>query len=418
MFDNNIPQPNSEGIKPPAPIGPTPPQQSMAIPVSNNPSTPPTPAQSADRIYTMPEKFMPSKRPDATKAGNKKKLFLIIGIIAAVLIILIAIIVYALQVSTVDEEPVADQVDIPTNTNAVVTNNDNTNAANVNGGLNDLTNANTNAGATLNLNVNADLNENINEELFPNANANVSVVAPNANVASVLPDRSRVTDSRDKDRDGLTDVEEALYGTEVNLPDSDKDGFVDGAELKNLFSPSAKEKTLLASGSVIKYENTDFNWSIQYPSQWVAEPLDVTNREVLFTADSVQGEFIQVIVSENTNGVDIAEWFASLYVDIEAADLDPFSAGGLDGIITPDGYTVYVGNKDVIIGIIYSFGSAEKINFNTTYQMMLNSFKYTKKPKQEAATDEITDPTTNAATDTNANAVTNTTGDTNTTPGA
>lgn len=43
--------------------------------------------------------------------------------------------------------------------------------------------------------------------------------------------------SQDSDNDGLTDLEEQKYGTDINNPDTDGDGFLDGDEIKKGYNP-------------------------------------------------------------------------------------------------------------------------------------------------------------------------------------
>ncbi|GEM_PF-5162297 len=64
------------------------------------------------------------------------------------------------------------------------------------------------------------------------------------NFAGLLGTKSPPEESKDKDRDtdGLTDEEEARYGTDPNTPDTDGDGYSDGDEVKNGFNPNGAGK--------------------------------------------------------------------------------------------------------------------------------------------------------------------------------
>jgi hypothetical protein len=44
--------------------------------------------------------------------------------------------------------------------------------------------------------------------------------------------------SLDTDGDGLTDTQEAIYGTDPNNPDTDGDGYLDGDEVKHGYDPT------------------------------------------------------------------------------------------------------------------------------------------------------------------------------------
>ncbi len=61
----------------------------------------------------------------------------------------------------------------------------------------------------------------------------------NENVAASSTEEDMNLDSDD---DGLTDAEEAQYGTDANNPDSDGDGYLDGDEVKNGYNPMGEGK--------------------------------------------------------------------------------------------------------------------------------------------------------------------------------
>ncbi|MBI5037622.1 MAG: calcium-binding protein [Candidatus Kerfeldbacteria bacterium] len=42
----------------------------------------------------------------------------------------------------------------------------------------------------------------------------------------------------DTDNDGLTDVQEGVWGTDILNPDTDGDGFLDGTEVQNGYNPN------------------------------------------------------------------------------------------------------------------------------------------------------------------------------------
>ncbi len=46
----------------------------------------------------------------------------------------------------------------------------------------------------------------------------------------------------DTDGDGLNDIDEGLYGTDINIIDTDGDGYSDGDEVKNGYNPNGSGK--------------------------------------------------------------------------------------------------------------------------------------------------------------------------------
>jgi hypothetical protein len=257
----------------------------------------------------------------------------------------------------------------------------------------------------LNFNVNENVGNNINNGLFPNSNSNAN---SNVNSGIPLPDRSDAADGRDKDRDGLTDIEEDIYSTRFDQPDTDKDGYVDGTEVRNLFSPSDPDKTLLESGAVIAYTQPDFGWGIDYPADWIAEPVNDSHAEVIFSSDSVDGEFVEVLAVDNTKHETAAEWYASLYEDIDPSDLETASLGGLQGIVSPDGFAYYLADDTYIIGVIYNFGTKDQIQFRTTFEMMAASFTYTPVSSSTSTNSNVNSNNSNTNSGTNANDNSNT----------
>jgi len=55
----------------------------------------------------------------------------------------------------------------------------------------------------------------------------------------------------DTDKDGLIDTQELQFKTDINNPDTDGDGFVDGLEIAKGYDPLSKEAKLLAKSILI-----------------------------------------------------------------------------------------------------------------------------------------------------------------------
>lgn len=361
-------------------------------------------------VYTMPKQFMPRGDDAAAKKDQPAwKRWLVISIVAGtVFIILVAIIVIVLQTAArrqqaLLQEQVAAQQSQNTDTTETGDSEDVPQPV-------DTVTPQPGAGLSL-----------VEEPIAPTLEADEEEATGSTGSGTALgttspgtgtgtsgsgtglttgttpfPDRSDVVATRDKDRDNLTDEEENLYGTRFDLPDTDRDGFVDGTELLNLFSPTEAEETLINSGLTINYENDAFGWAIQYPSDWLAESLDASGREVVFTSDRIDGELVEVIVSDNPKGLTAAQWFASLYDDVNPADLDSVLIAGIKGIASPDRYTYYIADDEYIIAITYNFGTKEEIHFQTTFQMMVNSFQYTASTSASAAATATDNETANA----------------------
>ncbi len=62
----------------------------------------------------------------------------------------------------------------------------------------------------------------------------------------------------DPDSDGLSDLEEPIYGTDLHNPDTDGDGFLDGNEVYHLYNPAAKAPVRLLDSGLVRL----FSWLV------------------------------------------------------------------------------------------------------------------------------------------------------------
>lgn len=179
----------------------------------------------------------------------------------------------------------------------------------------------------------------------------------------------------DTDKDGLTDVEESLYGTNLTNPDTDSDGYSDGLEVVNLYNPAGLAPQKIEETALVKiYANQPYNYSIFYPSLWSARALDETQREIMFTSST--GEIMQVIVDDNLEQMSLRDWYLAEVSGASGTEFDSaVTKSGLSGIKSLDGLTVYFSSGDKIYAINYSVGVKTELNYESTLEMMIKSFK-------------------------------------------
>ncbi|MBI2426870.1 MAG: hypothetical protein HYV34_03395 [Candidatus Kerfeldbacteria bacterium] len=322
-------------------------------------------------VHVMPEKFFTSDQRSMSKPKKKKPVFLILLIVFFVLIVSFAVAVLLLNRSlNTPPEPIVPQ---NSNTNSNANTNVNTNASvNVNVNANTNTTSNTNAVKNENSNTNSNANTNTNVSGNGNANMNTNTNRnTNENVNGNLNTNATVPDAKDSDKDGLTDTEEDLYQTGEKLPDSDNDGFLDGEEIENGYSPNGSgtlEKTNLAK----TYTNSVYSYSLLYPSAWPASSTDDSESEVIFT--SATSEFIEVLVEENPSGLTITDWFLVESSGTEESDLVTRIVDGYKAVVSLDGLNVYIGVGDSIYTISYNVGLRKEASFRATFEMMIQSF--------------------------------------------
>jgi len=208
------------------------------------------------------------------------------------------------------------------------------------------------------------------------ATTEVSIPATTEITIPVEPEEPPVviyTGGVDADSDGLTDIEEVLFGTDPRKPDTDSDGFLDGNEVYHLYNPGGTAPvTLLESALVTDYESAENGYLIYYPSEWT---LDSGKGLIMFLAES--GELVQVLVEENPEDQSLEEWYKTQAPGVDDEDLKSFTTkSGIEGLQSPDRLTAYFKRDSKVFVISLNLGAKTVIEFRRTYEMMLNSFKF------------------------------------------
>jgi len=182
--------------------------------------------------------------------------------------------------------------------------------------------------------------------------------------------------SADADLDGLTDVEEQLYGTNPNKPDTDSDGYTDFAEMKNAYNPlgSGKLSDVKLFGS---YTDSLDRFTASYPQGWSATK--VNNDSVRFTASP--DEFVIVLVQSNPKKLLITDWYKEAVPSAIPATLETETIGSDRGIFTPDRRSFYFvpkNNTGAVYVISYNVGTLVKTNFAATFDLIIRGLQVKK----------------------------------------
>lgn len=193
--------------------------------------------------------------------------------------------------------------------------------------------------------------------------------APPVAVAPTLP-----PGGLDSDSDGLTDVEESIYGTDPLNPDSDGDGFLDGNEVFHLYNPAAVAPVRLLDSGLVTDVASPAGWSVYVPRPWTsAFDAPDGSRATIRTGT---GEIFRISIVERPGELTLEEWYVSAHPGTNAAQLRRIrTKGGLEGMMSPDRLAAhFVWNGKIFI---LQYDNADKafIQFRTTYEMMLNSLR-------------------------------------------
>lgn len=182
-------------------------------------------------------------------------------------------------------------------------------------------------------------------------------------------------DGADVDADSLTDLEEAIFGTDSGTWDSDDDKYYDGQEVYNLYNPKGQAPVkLVDSGLVLEYKNFYSGYRIYYPSVWQRGSVDVSETQVLFSASN--GDYIEVRVFTKEAGQTFVNWFSRYAEGQNYTDLVSFkNRFAENAMIRKDNLVAYFEDANYIYTIIYHTKDRGPILYRHVMQMMYQSFR-------------------------------------------
>ena len=313
------------------------------IPVANG--------ELAARIHVMPQRFY--------QAPKKKKTPFIILMVGIALVLggLIAAAVYLnFNLRQAEKPEITLNQPLNLNINEALSGNQNLNA-NIN------LNANLNAPTSVpNLAQSTTTNVNINQNI--NINSDIGVTE------NLVP----LPTAADSDNDGLTEAEENLFGTNPQVSDSDNDTYSDGSEILFFYDPTKSATPLSASNLFANYNHP--NYGLIYPTRWILREADAQKNEVLFTSDT--GEFVEILIINQAGNKTLDNWYQEQFPGIDFQSVARVSINNLTGLRHPDNQSYYLmKNNDIskIYLITYNSGNFTELNFLTTFQVMVKSFK-------------------------------------------
>lgn len=205
------------------------------------------------------------------------------------------------------------------------------------------------------------------------------VVAPPVVVLPPAPPTSPFGDGvypgKDTDSDGLTDIEEALYGSNPLRPDTDGDAHIDGNEVHNLYHPNGRDPMrLVDAGLVQRVAPTDFSYSLDAITAW-RRSIRAEGRQVLVHAPT--GEVLQVVTQAIDPVQSIADWYQSQTPVAARVVLE--SDRTKQGFVmawTDDHLTAYVRlTDDELVVFTYQLGDRDRVEYRQTFEMMINSLE-------------------------------------------
>ncbi len=187
---------------------------------------------------------------------------------------------------------------------------------------------------------------------------------------------------QDTDSDGLTDVEEDMYGTDSRNPDTDGDTFLDGNEVFHRYDPLGfSPSTLLDTGSVEIVEVVDdvgTGFLLYAPADWstrtLANPESPSGLDLMMSTDETATMEVSYYIKDAEQSFE--DWFDD--------EMDNgFDRSDLFGITSKEGYGGYLSNDELVAYLVFDEGVYAfsydlrddlTIEYLQTFEMILNSF--------------------------------------------
>ncbi len=181
------------------------------------------------------------------------------------------------------------------------------------------------------------------------------------------------TQSKDSDSDGLTDIEERMYGTDYRNPDSDGDTFLDGNEVFHRYDPNGlSPSTLLDTGAVKMFSDTALPFTVFYPTSWKSS-IDVATSTVTFKTPNLAS----VIVTWGAKDADLTveDWVLKNVKDADITTLKAsYTKEGYYTLRSKDDLVAYLDLGTAVYTMTYSLNASTEISYIQTFAMMVNSF--------------------------------------------
>lgn len=204
-----------------------------------------------------------------------------------------------------------------------------------------------------------------------------------------------VSISKDSDGDGLTDIEETVFGTLPSNPDTDGDSYNDGIEVANGYSPIRAGTAKLVDSPFIATLATDFidyNFSTIYPKEWKVSYIN-DNYQVLITAST--GEVIRISIKDNLERLSALAWYLRDRPQTPVSELPIVQSKTQEllGIYAPDGLVAYLTNldKSKFYVIEYLVGRQTEFRYPAIMNMIITNIKLVEKiPTSE--TEAVSEP--------------------------
>ncbi len=187
----------------------------------------------------------------------------------------------------------------------------------------------------------------------------------------------------DSDSDGLTDLEEPLYGGDPRNPDTDHDTFLDGNEVFHLYNPASGKNAKLLESNLVKVFESKVGWRILVPITWKTE---LSDDGMAGTVSTGHGETFTMTLEPNPKKEKIMDWYLEQHPGTVSSQVTlKTTKSGVDGLVGLDPLTTYFPWGDQVLVFAYHLDDQPFVNYRTTYEMMQNALSLSVAPRVSAS---------------------------------
>ena len=163
-------------------------------------------------------------------------------------------------------------------------------------------------------------------------------------------------------------------GIDPVKPDTDGDGFLDGAELSAGFDPSQPIVDLSSSALFITYVNANPEFSVRIPASWAESRPEETNDTILFIA--LNNDTIIFNVLDNSAQDVLEVWFSKAYPERSTQELSTIMLGNRISKQSVNRREVYIPLEKSVLVVSYDVGGKKEIAFPAIWNFILNSIVF------------------------------------------
>lgn len=195
-------------------------------------------------------------------------------------------------------------------------------------------------------------------------------------ISPLAPPPAQLTAASDTDSDGLTDAEEALFGTNAGATDSDGDGYSDLTEIQNGYDPAVPDARL-ADSIRLRKQILGEMWEILLPAAWSVRLDEVFPNS--YKIDTGVLASLSVKFTPKPAEMVFADWLAANEPAITPAGLNNFTTRrGYAAAQTSDRLITFLFTENFVITLSYVPNGAATLDFPLIYDFFVQNLDIVK----------------------------------------